>query len=92
MRTEKSYVIIAGKKMLKVLAALEGRNFEPVSIKRVSERTKLPFFFCRSALLTLKDEGWAKQVLDGKESLWILGPKAENMGKRLAAASLSAAG
>ncbi|MBD0370302.1 MAG: hypothetical protein ICV60_05665 [Pyrinomonadaceae bacterium] len=56
---------------LKVLEALEGTNFEPVSIRRVAERADLPYDFCRRALLTLKLRGFATETAKG----WQAGPK-----------------
>lgn len=56
---------------LKVLEALRGTNFEPVSIKRIEARTGLPYDFCRRALLTLKLQGYAAQTPAG----WTLGVK-----------------
>jgi DNA-binding IclR family transcriptional regulator len=71
-RTDNDYAIDALAKGLKVLEALEGNNFEPVSIKRVSERTRLPYDTCRNALITLKLEGFATQ---NERGLWAAGPK-----------------
>jgi hypothetical protein len=70
-RDEKEYVIDVPLRVFKVLEALEGRNFEPASIKRITQRTGFSADFCRRALLTLKAAGYAKQTLDG----WIVGPK-----------------
>lgn len=70
-RSEADYVIETPLKVLKVLEALEGRAFEPASIKRIAERASLSQDFSRRALLTLKQAGYAKQTLDG----WIIGPK-----------------
>lgn len=57
---------------LKVLKALEGANFEPVTIQRVVARTGFTYDFCRRALLTLKIEGLAAQTTNGR---WMFGTK-----------------
>lgn len=84
-RSEDSYVIDAGLKMLRVLECLEGRSFEPVNIKRVAERSGFNRSFCRSALITLKKAQFAKQVLSSSESLWTVGPKIENLARAYSA-------
>lgn len=84
-RDEASYVIEAGLKMLKVLEALEGRSYEPVSIQRVAQRTGFSRDICRRSLITLKRAGWAKQTVDG----WMLGAKAENLARRLGASLIA---
>ena len=71
-RGEEEYVLDTGLRLLKVLEALEGTNFEPATIKRVEERTKFPYDFCRRALLTLKRAGFATQ---NERGLWAVGPK-----------------
>jgi hypothetical protein len=86
-RDEDSYVIDAGLKMLRVFEALEGRSFEPATITRVVQRTKLDRDFCRRALITLKKAGWAKQTFDG----WVLGTKAENLARRYSSELLRSA-
>lgn len=70
-RSEHSYVIDAGLRMLKVLEALKGMNFEPVSIARVVQRSGFSYDFCRRALITLKRGGFATESPDG----WQVGPK-----------------
>ena len=57
---------------IKIVEALEGANFEPVSIKRIIERSELPYDKCRRVLLTLESLGWAIQ--NGKKE-WTLGAK-----------------
>src|SRR4051812_27356311 len=79
-RAETDYVYDTGVIVLKVLEALQGRSFEPVDIARVAQRTGLDRDKCRRALLTLKHARWAKQVLDGRRALWVLGPKAYALG------------
>jgi len=70
-RDEKDYAMETPLKVLKVLEALEGRAFEPATINRVVQRTGFTQSFCRSALITLKQAGYAKQTFDG----YIVGPK-----------------
>jgi DNA-binding IclR family transcriptional regulator len=70
-RTDQDYAIDAGLRMIKVLEALEGTNFEPVPIKRVMERTGFKYDFCFRALRTLKVAGWATESPDG----WQVGPR-----------------
>jgi hypothetical protein len=84
-RADKDYLIEAVAKALKVFEALEGRNFEPVSVARVAQRTGFGRDFCFRALKTLKLAGYAKETLDG----WILGPKAEALSRKLSASLLS---
>lgn len=73
VRSEDAYVIDAGLRLLKVMEALEGTNFEPVSIQRVQQRCGEGFNynFCRRALITLKRAGFAAQTPKG----WTAGPK-----------------
>ncbi len=70
-RSEGTYVIDAGLRMLKVLEALRGTNFEPVKIARVQQRTGYSYDFCRRALITLKRAGFATESSDG----WQVGTK-----------------
>lgn len=70
-RTDLDYQIDALAKGLKVFQALEGTNFEPVSVKRVEQRTGFSYDFCMRALRTLKIYGFAAQSPRG----WTAGPK-----------------
>lgn len=70
-REQGTYVIDAGLRMLKVLEALRGTNFEPVTIKRVEQRTGYSYDFCRRALITLKLAGFATESKEG----WQVGTK-----------------
>jgi len=81
-RDEKDYVMETPLKTLKVLEALEGRAFEPATINRVAQRTGFTQSFCRSALLTLKQAGYAQRTFDG----WIVGPKLARFASRITAA------
>lgn len=47
---------------IKIIEALEGENFEPVSVKRIMKRSELKYDKCRRVLLTLELLGWAKQT------------------------------
>lgn len=57
---------------IKVLEALEGAGFEPVTLKRIMERADLPYDKCRRVLLTLEMLGWATQ---NERKEWTLGNK-----------------
>lgn len=50
---------------LRVLKALEGTNFEPVTISRVSLRSGVSYGKCRAALITLEVVGFASQTPRG---------------------------
>lgn len=65
-RTDEDYAIDAGLRLLKVLEALEGQNFEPVTTQRVQQRTGFSYDFCFRALKTLKVAGYATENEDGK--------------------------
>jgi hypothetical protein len=82
-RSEDSYVFETGLKVLKVLECLQGRNFEPVTIERAMQRSGFDRSFTRSALITLKKAGWAKELIDTKERQFVLGAKAEIQAKAL---------
>ncbi len=70
-RTDADYTIDALLKGLRVLEALEGTRLEPVTIKRIEQRTKLPYDTCMRSLRTLKVAGFAEQTPAG----WTLGNK-----------------
>ncbi len=70
-RRDEDYAIDAGLRLLKVFEALEGTNFEPVSIQRVQQRTGFDYNFCMRALRTLKVAGYATQTQKG----WAVSPK-----------------
>lgn len=57
---------------IKIIEALEGVNFEPVSIQRIMERTGLKRDKCMRVLTTLELLGWAKQ---NERKEWLLGAK-----------------
>ena len=80
-REEKEYVMQTPLKVLKVLEALEGRAFEPATINRVAQRTGFSQSFCRAALLTLKEAGYAKRTFEG----FIVGPKLARFASRITA-------
>ncbi len=70
-RSDDDYKIEALLNGLRVLEALEGARFEPVSIRRIEQRTRLPYDTCMRSLRTLKIAGFAAQTPQG----WTLGPK-----------------
>ncbi len=70
-RNDAAYINDSLARGLKVLEALEGTNFEPVTIQRIQQRTGFTYDFCRRALLTLKLQGFAAQTPKG----WTLGTK-----------------
>lgn len=75
-RSDEDYASRAVVQAIKVIEALEGNNFEPVSIKRVAERTKFSYDICFRTLRTLKLLRWAAETPDG----WTLGPSAMRLG------------
>lgn len=65
---ERKYVNESALHFMQVIEALEG---EPVTIKRVCERTRLPYDKVRRCLITAKAKGWAREFETG----WTLGHK-----------------
>lgn len=61
-RTDNDYTIDALMKGLQVLEALEGTHFEPVKLRRIEERTRLPYDTCMRAMKTLKVAGLAVET------------------------------
>ncbi|HQU84839.1 MAG TPA: hypothetical protein PKY59_17000 [Pyrinomonadaceae bacterium] len=57
---------------IKIIEALEGANFEPVSIQTIMDRTDLKRDKCMRVLMTLKVLGWVAQ--DSKNN-WLVGSK-----------------
>jgi DNA-binding IclR family transcriptional regulator len=70
-RSDADYTIEALLKGLSVLEALEGNGFEPVTTRRVQQRTGLSYDFCFRALTTLLCHGVARQTPGG----WVLSPR-----------------
>jgi DNA-binding IclR family transcriptional regulator len=72
-RTDQDYAIDSGLRLLKVLEALEGTNFEAVTVRRIQQRCGpgYSYDFVMRALRTLKVGGFAAQVPSG----WMVGPK-----------------
>lgn len=64
-RTDQDYAIDSLLKGLKVLEALEGTRFEPVTIQRIQERTRLSYDTCLRSLRTLRLAGFAKEEAGG---------------------------
>jgi DNA-binding IclR family transcriptional regulator len=75
-REQDAYQLDTLRRGLKVLEALEGTNFEPVSIARIQQRTGYSYDFCRRALITLKLAGFAAETAQG----WTVGPKLMRFG------------
>jgi DNA-binding IclR family transcriptional regulator len=74
------YTIDALAKGLTVLKALEGTRFEPVTLTRISDRTKLDQNYCFRALQTLAAQDFATKTSDGK---WMLGKSILKLSDRL---------
>lgn len=77
-RNDADYAIDAGLRLLKVLEALEGTNFEPVTVQRIKQRTGFSYDFCFRALKTLKVAGYATENPAG----WQVGPKVLKFSER----------
>ncbi|HEX8500768.1 MAG TPA: hypothetical protein VF659_09265 [Pyrinomonadaceae bacterium] len=84
-RDESQYALDTGLRLLKVLEALEGTNFEPISIERVQQRTGFSYDFCRRALITLKLAGFAAE----QNRKWMPGPKIVRFGTNFNALCLA---
>ncbi len=70
-RTDADYTIDALLKGVRVLEALEGTRFEPVTTRRVQERTRLPYNTCMRSLRTLRLAGIVTETAAG----WTLAPR-----------------
>jgi DNA-binding IclR family transcriptional regulator len=68
-RSDAEYEIGGLTKGIKVLEALEGR---PVTIETVIERTEFSYNIAMRCLKTLRLNGWATQLDDGK---WTVGKR-----------------
>jgi DNA-binding IclR family transcriptional regulator len=71
-RTDDFYEIEALTKGLAVLEALEGTNFEPVTVPRIVNRCKLPRDVVMRSLKTFRLRGWAIQNARGE---WTIGKR-----------------
>lgn len=71
-QTSKSYEIEALSKGWKVLEALRGKEFEPVTLQRVVKRTGFNTNYCFRALKTFESLGCVKQIEDGR---WTVTPR-----------------
>jgi DNA-binding IclR family transcriptional regulator len=85
-RTDTDYTIDAALRTLRVLEALEGTKFEPVTAQRVQQRTGFTYDFCMRALRTLKVAGFAEQTPKG----WTMGPKLLKFSERFNETCLAA--
>ena len=65
-RTDDFYEIEALTKGLAVLEALEGTNFEPVTVPRIVNRCQLPRDVVMRSLKTFRLRGWAIQNARGE--------------------------
>ena len=83
-RTANDYTIDALLKGLQVLEALEGTNFEPVNLRRIEERTRLPYDTCMRAMKTLKVAGLATETARG----WTFSPRFIAFCRRVAGAQI----
>ena len=85
MKTElPKYVTESALNVLHVLEALEGTEFEPVSLERIVERTKhanLSRNKCFRALHTLQAKGYAKQ---DERGFWSITPRILRFSERYA--------
>lgn len=70
-RTDADYEIEALSKGLAVLEALEGASFEPVTQKRIEQRTGFNRDLVMRTLKTFRLRGWAIQNDRGE---WTVGP------------------
>lgn len=64
-RGDDDYAIESFLRGLRVLEALEGSRFEPISTKRVAARTRFSYDFCFRALKTLKVAGYVRETPKG---------------------------
>lgn len=71
-RTDESKEIESLSKGLMVLEAMEGKSFEPVTVKKIIERTGLSRNIVDRVLITLKLRGYAIQDDSGK---WTIGKR-----------------
>lgn len=68
-RPDSEYEIEALSKGLKILEALEGINFEPVSVKKIMERTGFKRHIVEWNLKTFRLNGYAAQNESGQWSV-----------------------
>ena len=71
-RTDEDYEIEALSKGLQILESLEGVSFEPVSLKKIIERTGLSRDVVDRTLKTLRLRGYAVQNSSGE---WTIGKR-----------------
>lgn len=71
-RSDAAYEIGALSKGLLVLEALEGTSFEPVTLNRIVERSRLPKDTVYRSLRTLRLMGWATNDSRGN---WMIGQR-----------------
>jgi DNA-binding IclR family transcriptional regulator len=78
-RNDSDYEIEALSKGLAILEALEGTNFEPVSIGRIVDRCQLPRDVVQRSLRTFRLRGWAVQNDRGE---WTIGRRFIRFGEK----------
>jgi DNA-binding IclR family transcriptional regulator len=78
-RNDSDYEIEALSKGLAILEALEGTNFEPVSIGRIIDRSQLPRDVVQRSLRTFRLRGWAVQNDRGE---WTIGRRFIRFGEK----------
>lgn len=71
-RTDEDYELRSVTKAIKVLEALEGRNFEPVTVAKIMERTRLSRHIVEWNLKTFRLHGWVAQNERGE---WTIGSR-----------------
>lgn len=69
-RADSEYEIESISKGLAILEALEGRNFEPVAVKKIIQRTNLSRDIVDRTLKTFRLRGYAVQNAKGE---WAIG-------------------
>lgn len=72
-RSDAEYEVGGLTKGIKVLEALEGSAFQPVTVATIIERTEFPRDIVDRSLKTLRLNGYAIQTEDGK---WTIGRRA----------------
>jgi DNA-binding IclR family transcriptional regulator len=68
---ERDYTIQSVAKALRVLEALEGTNFEPISLKEVARRAGQNTNYTFRTLETCEQMGWARR----KNDRWQIGSR-----------------
>lgn len=88
-RSEESYINDHAARMLKFIECFQGREFEPVTIARLMQRSGFNRDATMRLVTTAKKCGWAKELPSKKERVFVAGPKLENLARSLSAAMLT---